>query len=31
VGEPYGREHAERVIVAALDDYRDAFGGEDGV
>ncbi|HEU4365527.1 MAG TPA: inorganic diphosphatase, partial [Candidatus Krumholzibacteria bacterium] len=25
VGTPYGREHAEAVIRAALDDYRDTF------
>lgn len=30
VGEPYGREHAERVVVAALEDYRDEFGERDG-
>ena len=26
VGLPYGRSHAEAVVTAALDDYRDAFG-----
>lgn len=25
VGEPYGREHAEAVVLAALDDYRRKF------
>jgi inorganic pyrophosphatase len=25
VGEPYGREHAEKVVAAALEDYREAF------
>jgi inorganic pyrophosphatase len=27
VGRPYGREHAETVISAALADYREEFGG----
>ena len=27
VGEPYGREHAETVVTAALEDYRAEFGG----
>ena len=25
VGEPYDRTHAERVVAAALEDYREAF------
>ena len=25
VGEPYGRAHAERVVTASIDDYRQAF------
>ncbi|HUG01604.1 MAG TPA: inorganic pyrophosphatase [Longimicrobiales bacterium] len=28
VGEPYGRTHAEAVVAAALDDYRERFGGQ---
>ncbi len=27
IGPEYGREHAERVIAAAMDDYREAFPG----
>ncbi len=27
VGEPYGRAHAEAVVAAALDDYREEFPG----
>ena len=27
VGEPYGREHAEAVVTAALEDYEERFGG----
>lgn len=27
VGTPYGREHAEAVIAASIEDYRDAFVG----
>jgi inorganic pyrophosphatase len=27
LGAPYGREHAERVIMASLGDYRALFGG----
>jgi inorganic pyrophosphatase len=27
VGEAYGRAHAEAVVVAAMDDYRERFGG----
>jgi inorganic pyrophosphatase len=27
VGEPYGRVHAEAVVAAALDDYREEFPG----
>ena len=30
IGEPYGREHAERVVRAAMDDYSARFGGEAG-
>lgn len=26
IGESYGREHAEKVIQAAIEDYQDAFG-----
>ena len=26
VGEAYGRDHAERVVVVALEDYREEFG-----
>jgi len=26
VGRPYGREHAYRVLTAAIEDYRDAYG-----
>ena len=26
IGESYGREHAEKVIQAAIEDYHDAFG-----
>jgi inorganic pyrophosphatase len=26
VGEPYGREHAEAVVSASLEDYKDEFG-----
>jgi inorganic pyrophosphatase len=26
IGDPYGREHAERVIQAAIEDYADEFG-----
>ena len=29
VGEPYGRAHAERVIAAAMVDYRERFGAFD--
>ena len=29
VNEPYGRAHAESVVVAALEDYREAFGRTD--
>ena len=28
IAEPYGREHAEKVVEAALADYEDAFGTE---
>ena len=27
IGEAYGRQHAEQVIQAAIDDYVDEFGG----
>ncbi len=27
VGEPYGREHAEAVVTAALEDYGERYGG----
>ncbi|MCB1743242.1 MAG: inorganic pyrophosphatase [Gammaproteobacteria bacterium] len=27
IGEPYGREHAEQVVRAAVEDYIDEFGG----
>ncbi|MCB9882650.1 MAG: inorganic pyrophosphatase [Planctomycetes bacterium] len=30
IGEPYGREHAEEVVRAAMADYVERFGGEDG-
>lgn len=26
IGEPYGREHAEQVVQAAMEDYEDEFG-----
>ena len=26
VGDPYSRAHAERVIAAAMEDYRERFG-----
>ena len=26
IGEPYDREHAERVVQAAIDDYVEEFG-----
>lgn len=26
IGDPYGREHAEKVIQAAMEDYQDMFG-----
>lgn len=29
VGDAYGREHAERVIAAAIADYDEHFGGEE--
>jgi inorganic pyrophosphatase len=29
VGEPYGRAHAEAVVMAALDDYRATYGGRE--
>jgi inorganic pyrophosphatase len=28
IGEPYDRMHAEKVIMAAIEDYEDAFGGD---
>jgi len=28
IGEAYGREHAEKVVLAAMSDYEAAFGGE---
>lgn len=28
IGEPYGRRHAERVILAAMEDYLEEFGGD---
>lgn len=28
IAEPYSRDHAEKVIKAAIDDYEDQFGGE---
>jgi len=28
IAEEYGREHAERVIQCAIEDYQDEFGGE---
>ncbi len=27
IGSPYDRAHAERVVIAAMEDYRDAFSG----
>ena len=27
IGEAYGRDHAERVVQAAIEDYADEFGG----
>jgi inorganic pyrophosphatase len=29
VGEPYGRGHAEAVVAAAMNDYRERFGPAD--
>ena len=26
IGEPYGREHALRVVLASIDDYQDEYG-----
>jgi inorganic pyrophosphatase len=28
IGEAYGREHAEKVVLAAMSDYEAAFGNE---
>ena len=28
IGEAYGREHAEKVVLAAMSDYEAAFGSE---
>ena len=27
IGKPYGREHAEKVVQAAIDDYEETFAG----
>lgn len=31
VGAPYGRAHAEAVVAASLEDYREHFGGGGGI
>jgi len=28
IGDAYGREHAERVILASIEDYNEVFGGD---